>query len=113
MDRWGYTDVGDAIGKEEEAGGEEAPGTFETTQESELERTSVRCVGASCFVVLAFLLFTWLVHAVPLGWVSEAPAFARSLLFLSVSHNTPEWREHFATFPPPPPQFLDGRGNRL
>lgn len=111
LDQWNYSDVGDGV--QEGDGVEDLPGTFETTQESDLERTSLRCVGASCFVVIAFVAFTSAIHAIPLGWVSEAPAFARSLLFLSVSHQTDEWAEHFATLPPPPPQFLDGSGNRL
>jgi hypothetical protein len=112
MDLWKYEDVEEALGREE-AAGRDPPPKFASTQESELERGCVRCVGASCFVVFAFLTFTWIIHSIPLSWVSEAPAFARSLLWLSVAHNTPEWAEHYGALPPPPPQFLDGQGNRL
>ena len=114
LGQWSYLDTGDAVPPPEEgldAG--ETVDSFETTRESELERTTVRCVGAGCFLLLALLTFTWVVHAVPLGWVSEAPAFARNLLHLSVAYNMPEWAQHFETFPPPPPRFLDGSGNRL
>lgn len=111
MDHWSYTDVGDAL-QQEEAASADPPVKFEATQESTLERSSVRCLGASCFVVWAVLVFTWVVYAVPLSWVSEAPAFARSLLWLSVGHLTPEWAEHYNALPPPPPQFLDGSGHR-
>ena len=109
MDPWKYDDSDETLGMQE---AEEPPPAYGVTQESELERTSVRCIGASCFVLFAILTFTWVIHSVPLSWVSEAPEFARSLLWLSVSHNTPEWAEHFGTLPPPPPQFLDGGGNR-
>ena len=87
------------------------PPQYAATAETPFERTSVRCVGASCFVLLSTLVFVCAVHAAPLGWVSDAPAFARSLLWLSVAHHTDQYKEHFATYPPPPPQFGDGRGN--
>lgn len=103
MSSYSYDDV-------ENADNEALP-EFEETQETQLERTSVRCVGATCFVLWSVLVFSWAVYAAPLSWVSDAPRFARSLLYLSVAHHTDQWKEHVDALPPPPPSFGDGRGN--
>lgn len=85
---------------------------YDDTQESDLERTSVKCIGAACFVLWSVLVFSWVVYAVPISWISDAPAFARSMLYLSVAHHTDQYRDYYGQSPPsPPPQFGDGRGN--
>lgn len=109
MSSYSYSDMKE--GEDPENSAKEPLPVYEETQETQLERNSCKCLGGSCFVVLAVLVFTWSVHAAPLSWVSDAPAFARSLLLLSVAHHTDEWKDHVDSLPPPPPSFGDGRGN--
>jgi hypothetical protein len=109
MPRYQYNDLETAA--EAEYPNSAAAPDYDATNETSFERTAVRCVGASCFVLLSTLAFVWAVHAAPLGWVSDAPSFARSLLWRSLAHHTDQYRDHFGNYPPPPPQFGDGRGN--
>lgn len=101
----------DNIETASDAGTPETLPNFDTTVETRLERSSVNCVGACCFVLLGILGFSWAVYALPLSWVSDAPAFARNLIWLSIAHHTDQWQDHIDTLPPPPPSFGDGNGN--
>mgnify|MGYP006130689977 CR=1 FL=1 len=79
--------------------------------ESACTTHSVRCFG-SCFYVLFGLVATaWVFHAFPVASI-DAPAFARSLIWMSIAHHTDAWKqESSAQNSPPPPSFGDGYGN--
>lgn len=70
-------------------------------------RTAIRGCGVCLCLVLGFCAIAWIVAALPLMDVSDAPAFARTFLYASTAHHTLEWaewkREHGAS--PPPPAF--------
>ena len=76
--------------------------------ETDCQRNTVRCCGSSCFVILGLLTIAWVFHAIPVATVTDAPAFARSLIWMSIAHHT--WADNPAP-PPPPLMFLDGNGN--
>jgi hypothetical protein len=66
-------------------------------------------------VLLGALVLAWIVHAIPVVSITDVPSFARSLMWMSISHHVTgmdSWRDDDAA-PPPPPRFGDGRGNFL
>jgi len=89
----------------------------------------VRFIGACCYVFIGLVAFTVLVSYVPVSGVTEAPAYAKSLLYMSlgcVSHSmnsTPppslstdvalfvcsyhfdDVQEALSAISPPPPSF--------
>lgn len=76
-------------------------------QETARERTVVRGCGVCCCVLAVLLSLTYIFSAFPIVSVTDAPAFARTLLWMSVAHHTNAWVEYRAeTLPPPsPPTF--------
>lgn len=91
-----------------------APPTFDIAygyDETDWEKTCVRCCGGCCLVFLAMLVFSWVVHSIPVATVTDVPPFAKSLLWLSIAHHTDSWKELQASVSPPPPAFGDGLGN--
>jgi len=84
---------------------------YETYAETPVETAVVRCCGACCCVLLGICVVAWVVHAVPVSTITDIPSFARSALWMSIAHHTDAWNEMKNSFPPPPPQFGDGRGN--
>lgn len=78
--------------------------------ESDCERGVVRCCGAGFCIVMGMLSLSWALHAFPVATVSDVPAFARSLIWMSIAHHTDAWAAYQAGVPPPPPQFGDGSG---
>ena len=108
---------------EEEAGFaiEPAPlGYYETN----CQRTTVRCCGASCFVFLGMSILAWVTHSIPVA-DADVPAFARSLIWMSLAHHTDAWKDWcksdeqclannagwLGVQHEPTPQFGDGKGN--
>lgn len=93
-------------------------------KETSCQRTTARCCGAGCCVFLGLLTLSWIVHSIP--WAdAEAPAFARSLIWMSIAHHTEQWKswcrtnpeclaanyQYLGVEPNPTPQFGDGNGN--
>jgi hypothetical protein len=67
----------------------------------------LRCACPVVYALLAFAAFSWVVVLFPLPGVSDAPAFARSLIWSSLAHQSDEydrWKARNA-LPPPPPHF--------
>lgn len=94
---------------QEESDDDEIAEQFKASQyeETARERTIVRGCGVCCCVVAVLLSLTYAFAAFPIASVTDAPAFARTLLWLSVAHHTDAWREYRVdTLPPPsPPTF--------
>jgi hypothetical protein len=80
-------------------------------QESDFETTAVRCCGACCMVFLGVVALSWIVHAIPVSTVSDIPAFARSMIWMSIAHHTDAWKISMGQVSPPPPAFGDGLGH--
>lgn len=96
----------DEFDDEEEEFSKQAEGYRETA----CQTTAVKCCGSSCCVFLGLLIVAWVFHAIPVASITDAPAFARSLIWVSIAHHTDGWKE-WQLAPPPPPSFGDGRGN--
>ena len=101
-----YYDEEDGVGYE--AGPSQVPDAYE---ESAIETTCVRGCGACCMVFLGVCLLSWIVHAIPVSTVNDIPAFARSMIWMSIAHHTDAWREAQGLVSPPPPAFGDGQGH--
>ena len=80
-------------------------------RESDAQRACVRCCGAFCFVCIGLLSLSYWAHSVPIVSVSDAPPFARSLIWSSLAHHTEAWQSWQSGLAPPPPSFGDGKGN--
>ena len=52
--------------------------------ESGPRRACVRCTGAFCWVFLGLVVFFVLVSYIPVSGVTEAPAYARTLIYMSL-----------------------------
>jgi hypothetical protein len=65
----------------------------------------VRSTGSCAFVCLGFLFLVLLLSYVPVSGVTDAPAYARTLLYLSTAHLFPEVKEVLRSISPPPPSF--------
>ena len=92
---------------QEESDDDEVAFTPSEYQETANERTIVRGCGVCCCVLAVLVAITYAFSAFPIASVTDAPAFARTLLWMSVAHHTNAWREYRAeTSPPPsPPTF--------
>ena len=47
----------------------------------------IRWAGALCWVILGLIGFSFLLATVPVNGVSDVPAYARSMMYLSLLHN--------------------------
>ena len=65
----------------------------------------VRWAGAFCWVLLGLIAFSFLLAAVPVSGVSDVPAYARSIMYLSLGYHFDDVRAHLYDTSPPPPQF--------
>ena len=74
------------------------------------ERLSFKACGGCCCALVLFTLFSLAIHSVKIG-PADAPKFAQSLLWASLSHHTTAHAEWLASTSPPPLQFGDGRGH--
>ena len=87
-----------------------APGSFRSNAytETACERSVVRTCGVCGCVALVLLCTTWAFAAFPIASVTDAPPFARTLVWMSIAHHTTTWQEwQAASAPPPsPPTFL-------
>ena len=80
-------------------------------KESDTQRACVRCCGATSFVLLGLLSLSWYAHSMPVVSVSDAPPFARSMLWAAIAHHTNAYEDWKSGISPPPPSFGDGKGN--
>ena len=69
----------------------------------DLEEACVRSTGAVCWVVLGLVGFSILVSQVPVSGVTDAPRYARTLLYLSLGWHYDDVYAVAAS--PPPPSF--------
>jgi hypothetical protein len=53
-------------------------------KEDAVRVAGVRSLGACCWVFLGLVAFTVLVSYIPVSGVTEAPAYARTLLYMSL-----------------------------
>lgn len=74
--------------------------------ERPVEAGCVRAGGAVCWVVLGLLLFCALLGYVPVSGITDAPAYARSILWLSLGYHLDDTAAYVYSTSPPPPVFL-------
>lgn len=98
----------DEFVEDEEGIEEDVPNKY---QETSFETTCVRCCGACCLIFMGLLIVSWVVHAIPVATITDVPAFARSVLWMSIAHHTDAWNSAQARVSPPPPRFGDGAGH--
>lgn len=67
---------------------------------------AVKTCGACAWVFLGFVAFTVFVSYFPVSGVTEAPAYAKTLLYLSVAHHFDDVKDALGDVSPPPPSFL-------
>lgn len=65
----------------------------------------VRFLGACCWVFTGILAFVVVVSYIPVSGVTEAPAYARSLLYMSLGYHFDDVQEALRNISPPPPSF--------
>lgn len=74
--------------------------------EDPVKTAAVRSVGAWCFVLLGlFGFFSLLTLWTPVSGITDVPAYARSVLFMSLSHHLDDVSRAMANVSPPPPVF--------
>lgn len=74
--------------------------------EDPVKVAAVRSLGAWCWVILGvFGFMTLLVLWVPVEGVTDIPRYARSVLFLSLSHHLDDVQRVRGDISPPPPSF--------
>lgn len=74
--------------------------------EDPVKAAVVRSLGAWCWVILGLVGFmTLMVVWVPVEGVTDVPRYARSVLFMSISHHLPEVQDALGSGSPPPPSF--------
>ena len=67
----------------------------------------VRSVGAWCWVCLGLVgFFLLMVLWTPVQGVTDVPQYAKSILFMSLSHHFDEVQVALGSVSPPPPSFL-------
>jgi hypothetical protein len=72
------------------------------------EEEAARAAGACAWVGLGLLAFAAVVGYWPVAGVTDAPAYARTLLYMSVAHQFPDVQPalHAPAAPPQPPWFV-------
>ena len=66
----------------------------------------VRFLGSLCWVLLGLFVFVaFLVLWVPVEGITDIPRYARSTLFLSLSHQLDDVQRIRESISPPPPSF--------
>ena len=65
----------------------------------------LRSCGGACWVLLGLCIVAWVAHSFAVGSVADAPAFSKTLIWMSLAHHTDTWQNWQATTPPPPPDF--------
>lgn len=65
----------------------------------------LRCGGACAWICLGLTLFTLILSAIPISGISDAPSYARNLVYMSVAHHFEDVQQHIYDVSPPPPQF--------
>ena len=65
----------------------------------------VRFLGACCWVFAGIMLFVVSVSYIPVSGVTEAPAYARSLLYMSLGYHFDDVQDALRNISPPPPSF--------
>ncbi len=73
--------------------------------ESRYGQCCLRCCGGACWVLLGLCIVAWVAHSIPVGGVADAPAFSKTLLWMSIAHHTDTWQTWQASTPPPPPNW--------
>jgi hypothetical protein len=74
-------------------------------KEDAVRVAGVRSLGACCWVFLGLLAFTILVSYIPVSGITEAPAYARTLLYMSLGYHFDDVQQALASVSPPPPAF--------
>ena len=80
------------------------PGTV-SYKESAREVSFVRSLGACLWVLIGLLVLVGVIAYWPVSGVTDAPYYARTILYLSTAHQFAEVKEVLGTFSPPPPSF--------
>ena len=66
---------------------------------------AVRAAGALCWVLSGLFVMAWALSTVEVSGVSDVPAYAKSLMYLSLSYHFDDYGAGVRISPPPPPSF--------
>ena len=68
----------------------------------------VRWSGALCWVMVGFIVFAIMVNNISVTGVSDAPAYAKTLLYTSMGYHFVDVQDYLyrSDPPPPPPNFF-------
>lgn len=66
----------------------------------------VRTVGACAWVLVGLLIFLAVISYWPVSGVTDAPHYARTIIYLSLSNHFPEVQAALGSISPPPPSFF-------
>ena len=73
--------------------------------EGDADRKIIQCCGGCVWIALGVAAFMVLLTYIPVSGVTTVPAYARSLLYLSVGHHLSEVDVALKRTSPPPPNF--------
>jgi len=74
-------------------------------KESEECICCIRSIGACLWVLIGLLVITGVISFYPVSGVTDAPHYARTILYLSTAHQFAEVQEVLGMYSPPPPSF--------
>jgi hypothetical protein len=74
-------------------------------KESGVQAACVRTTGACCWVFLGLVAFFGIVSYIPISGVTEAPAYARTLIYMSLGYHFDDVQDAIGNVSPPPPSF--------
>jgi len=78
---------------------------YNSYTEDPVQVECVRSLGACLWVILGLIGFWVGIAYIPISGVTEAPAYAKTLLYMSLGHHLTDVQEAIASTSPPPPSF--------
>ena len=78
---------------------------FGAYNEDAAQVACVRQTGACCCIFLGLVLFVTIVSYIPVSGVTEAPAYARTFLYMSLGYHFDDVQAMLNDISPPPPSF--------
>ena len=78
---------------------------YSSYTESPVQVECVRSSGACLWVTLGLIGFFVFISYIPISGVTEAPAYAKALLYMSLSHQFTDVQDAMGSISPPPPSF--------